>query len=332
VLATASGVIASQALISGAFSLTMQAIQLGYSPRLRIEHTSTDERGQIYMPQINWLLMLACIGLVLGFRSSSNLAGAYGIAANLTMIVTTILFYFAARQLWNWSRAAATIVCSIFLFIEMAFLGGNLLKVVHGGWFPLLMGAAIFTLMSTWKTGRQVLGARLRASSLPLKLFLDDIQREPPHRVSGTAVFLYGNSEGTPLALLHNLKHNKVLHKRIVILTVVTDEAPHVSRSKRIQVDELADGFFRVVGRYGFMEDPDIPELLASCKEHALDIAPNHTTYFLSRETVIPTHRPGMVLWRERLFRLMAQNSQSATAFFRLPANRVVELGMQVEI
>jgi len=332
VLATAAGVIASQALISGAYSLTMQAIQLGYSPRLRIEHTSTQERGQIYMPQINWLLMVACIGLVLGFRSSSNLAGAYGIAANITMLVTTLLVYFAAPALWNWSRATSAIVCGFFFLIELAFLTGNLFKIVHGGWFPLLVGAIVFTLMSTWKTGRQVLGKRLRASSLPLKLFLEDIQRDPPHRVQGTAVFLYGNSEGTPLALLHNLKHNKVLHKRIVILTVVTDEIPHVHYSRRIQVEQMADGFFRVVAHYGFMEDPNIPDLLASCKDCGLDVPPQQTTYFLSRETIIPTSRPGMALWRERLFRVMAQNSQSATAFFRLPANRVVELGMQVEI
>ena len=331
-LATAAGVIASQALISGAFSLTMQAIQLGYSPRLRVEHTSLHEKGQIYMPQINWALMVACIGLVIGFGSSANLAAAYGIAVSLTMIVTTILFYFAVRHVWNWKPATAVLICGTFLFIELAFFGANLLKIAHGGWFPLVVGVAVFTLMSTWKTGRQILGTRLRASSLPLKLFLEDIQRDPPHRVPGTAVFLYGNSEGTPLALLHNLKHNKVLHKRIVILTVVTDEVPHVHYTRRIQVDELFDGFFRVVAHYGFMEDPNIPELLASCKEYGLDVPPQQTTYFLSRETIIPTSRPGMVLWRERLFRLMAQNAQSATAFFRLPANRVVELGMQVEI
>src|ERR1043165_2218673 len=278
-LATAAGVIASQALISGAYSLTMQAIQLGYSPRLRIEHTSTHEKGQIYMPQINWLLMLACIGLVLGFRSSRNLAGAYGIAANLTMIVTTILVYIAAPRLWNWSRGFSALVCGVILVIELGFLAGNLFKIIHGGWFPLLVGTIVFTLMSTWKTGRQVLGARLRASSLPLKLFLDDVQRDPPHRVKGTAVFLYGNSEGTPLALLHNLKHNKVLHQRIVILTVVTDEIPHVHYTRRIQVDELIDGFFRVVAHYGFMEDPNIPDLLASCKEYGLEVPENQTTY-----------------------------------------------------
>lgn len=332
VLATAAGVIASQALISGAYSLTMHAIQLGYCPRLRVEHTSLREKGQIYMPQINWMLMLACIGLVIGFRSSSNLAAAYGIAVTLTMIVTTILFYFASQRLWKWKAGTAGALCGTFLFIELAFFGANALKIAHGGWFPLVVGAVIFTLLSTWKAGRRILGTRLRASSLPFNLFLEDVKRDPPIRVPGTAVFLYGNAEGTPLALLHNLKHNKVLHKRVVILTVIMEETPHVSRSNRIKVDELDDGFYRVTGRYGFMEEPNIPELLASCKEHGLDVALNQITYFLSRETIIPSRRPGMALWRDRLFRIMSQNSQSATAFFRLPANRVVELGMQVEI
>jgi KUP system potassium uptake protein len=332
ILATAAGVIASQALISGAFSLTMQAIQLGYAPRLRVEHTSLHQKGQIYMPQINWVLMLACIGLVLGFQSSSHLAAAYGMAVTLTMLVTTILFYFAARKIWHWRRVPAGAFCAFFLAIELAFFGANVLKIAHGGWFPLLIGAAIFTLMSTWKTGRQVLGNRLRASSLPLKLFLEDIQRDPPIRVPGTAVFLYGNAEGTPLALLHNLKHNKVLHKRVVILTIITEEVPHVHLSTRLKIEVLSPEFFRVIGRYGFMEEPNIPELLAACKEQGLELSANQVTYFLSRETIIPTKRPGMALWRERLFRLMAQNAQSATAYFRLPANRVVELGMQIEI
>jgi len=332
ILSTAAGVIASQALISGVFSLTMQAIQLGYVPRLRVEHTSLHQKGQIYMPQINWVLMVACIGLVIGFRSSTHLAAAYGIAVSLTMLVTTILFYYAARKLWNWSVGAAGSFCALFLLVELAFFAANLLKITHGGWFPLLVGAAIFTLMSTWKTGRQVLGARLRASSLPLKLFLEDVERDPPIRVPGTAVFLYGNAEGTPLALLHNLKHNKVLHKRIVILTILTEEVPHVHLSTRLTIEQLSEEFFRVTGRYGFMEEPNIPELLTACKGKGLDLPPNQVTYFLSRETIIPTKRPGMVLWREWLFRVMAQNAQSATAYFRLPANRVVELGMQVEI
>jgi KUP system potassium uptake protein len=331
-LATAAGVIASQALISGAYSLTMQAIQLGYCPRLRVEHTSQHEKGQIYMPQINWVLLIACIGLVAGFRSSTHLAAAYGIAVTLTMIVTTILFYFAARRVWRWQPGIAAAVCGVFLFIEIAFFGANVLKIAHGGWFPLAVGLIIFTLLSTWKKGRQILGARLRTAALPLKLFLDDIKRDPPIRVPGIAVFLYGNSEGTPLALLHNLKHNKVLHKRVVILTVVTDEIPHVDQARRIQIEELIPEFFRVVAHYGFMEDPNIPDLLAACKELGLDLPPQQMTYFLSRETIIPKPGAGMVLWRERLFRFMAQNSQSATAFFRLPPNRVVELGMQVEI
>jgi KUP system potassium uptake protein len=332
VLATAAGVIASQALISGAFSLTMQAIQLGYCPRLRVEHTSLQERGQIYMPQVNWILMFACIGLVIGFQTSSNLAAAYGIAVSLTMIVTTLLFFFAARRVWKWSSWKAGALCGFFGLIELAFFGANALKIMHGGWFPLVVGVAVYTLLSTWKSGRQILGARLRASSLPLKMFLDDVEHNPPHRVPGTAIFLCGNAEGTPLALLHNLKHNKVLHKRIVMLTVVTDEVPHVHYSKRFRVENLADGFYRVVAHYGFMEDPNIPDLLDSCKEQGLDVPAHQATYFLSRETIIPTSRPGLALWRERLFRVMAQNSQSATAFFRLPANRVVELGMQVEI
>jgi KUP system potassium uptake protein len=332
-LATAAGIIASQALISGVFSLTMQAIQLGYCPRLRVEHTSTEERGQIYMPQMNWVLMLACIGLTLGFRNSTNLAAAYGIAVTLTMIVTTLLFYYATRQIWQWPRGTSLILCGVFLLIETAFFGANFLKIAHGGWFPLLAGLCVFTLMSTWKTGRQILGARLRASTLPLTMFLEDIRTQPPHRVTGTAVFLYGNTEGTPLAILHNLKHNKVLHKRIVIMTVKTEEVSHVRGSNRLQVEELTDGFYRVVAHYGFMDEPNIPEVLASCKDHGLEISPQQITYFLSRETIIPTPRHrGMMLWRERLFRVMAQNAQSATAFFRLPANRVVELGMQVEI
>jgi KUP system potassium uptake protein len=331
-LATAAGVIASQALITGAYSLTMQAIQLGYCPRLRVEHTSSEAKGQIYMPTINWVLLLACIGLVAGFRSSTHLAAAYGIAVSLTMLVTTLLFYFACRRVWHWSAELAAGLCGFFFLIELAFLGANLLKITHGGWFPLVVGLIIFILLSTWKRGRQILGARLRMSALPLKMFLDDVKHDPPIRVPGIAIFLSGNAEGTPLALLHNLKHNKVLHKRVVVLTVTTDETPHVDHARRTEIQELMPEFFRVIAHYGFMEDPNVPDLIASCKERGLDLPSQQITYFLSRETIIPTKRAGMMLWRERLFRFMAQNSQSATAFFRLPPNRVVELGMQVEI
>ncbi len=331
-LATAAAVIASQALISGAFSLTMQAIQMGYSPRLEIDHTSSRERGQIYMPRINSVLMLCCIGLVLGFRTSSNLAAAYGIAVTLTMAITTVLFYYASRRIWGWSALRAGLLCGLFLTIEAAFAGANLIKVISGGWFPLLIGAIIFTLMSTWKQGRRILGDRLRASSLPLQLFLDDVQANPPVRVSGTAVFLAGNAEGTPLALLHNLKHNKVLHQRVVLLTIITSDVPHVDVSSRATVEKLSDNFYRVTGSYGFMEDPCVPDILVACRNQGLAFEDEQTTFFLSRETIIPTSAKGMWMWRERLFAYMARNAQRATAFFRLPANRVVELGMQVEI
>jgi KUP system potassium uptake protein len=332
ILSTAASVIASQALITGAFSLTMQAIQLGYSPRLEIDHTSASERGQIYMPRINNVLMLSCIGLVIGFQTSSNLAAAYGIAVTLTMTITTILFFFAEQNLWGWSKPKAALICAVFIFIDLAFLTANSLKIAHGGWFPLLVAAIIFTLMATWKTGRVILGRRLRAGTLPLTMFLEDIQNNPPMRVPGTAIFLAGNPDGTPLALMHNLKHNKVLHEKVVILTIQTAEQPHVHPDERVRIDKLQANFYRVIGQFGFMEDPDAPQIIDACRGKGLDIDENKSTFFLSRETIIATPRPGMLIWREKLFSLMSRNAQSATAFFRLPPNRVVELGMQVEI
>jgi len=332
VLATLAAVIASQALISGAFSLTMQAIQLGFCPRLEIDHTSSAERGQIYVPYVNWVLMFACIGLVLGFRSSSNLAAAYGIAVSLTMIITTILLYVVTRQLWGWNVWLAGLVCGTFLLVELAFFSANALKILHGGWFPLVAGVVIYALMSTWQRGRQLLAEKLRAGSLPLHLFLADVQQNPPLRVRGTAVFLFSNAEGTPLALLHNLKHNMILHERVVILTIVTDEIPHVDAAQRVTIESLGHNFYRVIGHFGFMEDPDVPQLLRACQKHRLEFEEERTTFFLSRETLIATPNPGMALWREKLFAFMARNAQRPTAFFRLPANRVVELGMQVEI
>jgi KUP system potassium uptake protein len=332
VLATSAAVIASQALISGAFSLTMQAIQLGYSPRLEIDHTSSHQRGQIYIPRVNWFLLFCCILMVIGFKNSSNMAAAYGIAVTLTMLITTVLFFFAARRLWRWSSAKAFALCAVFFLVEAAFAGANFLKVAHGGWVPLLIGIIIFTFMSTWKSGRALLGNRLKASSLPIQLFLDDVAQNPPPRVSGTAVFLAGNAEGTPLALLHNLKHNKVLHKRVVIMTLATADAPHVDEEDSIKVEKLQDGFYRVRAFYGFMEEPNVPEVMEECSKLGLQFQYEDTTFFLSRETIIPSDKPGMWLWRERLFAYMSRNAQPATAFFRLPANRVVELGMQIEI
>jgi KUP system potassium uptake protein len=331
-LATAAAVIASQALISGAFSLTMQGIQLGYIPRLAIEHTSERERGQIYLPQVNMALAIACLGLVLEFRSSSNLAAAYGIAVTLTMGITTLLFHFAARRLWNWPWWLSAIICVPAFVIEMAFFGANALKIAHGGWFPLAVGVGLFTLMATWKRGRQLLWQRVRSSSIPADKFIESIERRQPSRVDGTAVYMAGNSDGTPLALLHNLKHNKVLHRRIVFLTIHVDEDPRVAEAERVEIEKLPHGFWRVRARFGFFEDPDVPSVLAICAQKGLEFKETETTFFLSRETIIPARKAGMALWREHLFAVMARNAQSATAFFRLPANRVVELGMQVEI
>ena len=331
-LGTAAAVIASQALISGSFSLTMQAVQLGYLPRVAIEHTSSSTRGQIYIPWINWGLMVACIGLVLGFRSSDNLAAAYGIAVVLTMIITTFLLFFAARRLWRWSAPQAGVMCVLFLAIELAFLVANLAKIEHGGWFPLAIGVIGLTLMSTWKTGRQRLRQRLINSLLPIEDFLRDVVESKPHRVPGTAIFLAGNPDGTPAALTHNFKHNRIIHKRVVLLTILIEEIPYVEMERRVEVSDLGQEFYRVIGRYGFMEEPDAQLVLKLCKPHGLNFREMETTYFLSRETIIPSQRRGLARWRKRLFAVMASNAQPANAFFRLPPNRVVELGLQVEI
>jgi KUP system potassium uptake protein len=331
-LATMAAIIASQALISGAYSITMQGVQMGYLPRLYILHTSHEEKGQIFMPQVNGFLMVACVGLVLGFESSSRLAGAYGIAVSLTMLITTTLFFGAARSLWKWSLPATLLLCGLFGALELAFVFGNAVKIVHGGWFPLVLGIFIFTLMTTWKKGRKMLGAKLAESYLPFDLFLQDLDSGNLHRVPGTAVFLSGNSTGTPIALLHNIRHNKVLHRRVIILTIETREVPLVPDNERIELRQLRPDIYRVSGACGFMEQPNVPALLAMCAPLGLVVDPAQTTFFLSRETVIPQHGPGMRPWRRRLFAAMSRNAQSAAAFFRLPPNRVVELGMQVEI
>jgi KUP system potassium uptake protein len=331
-IATAATVIASQALISGAFSLTLQAVQLGYSPRVQIDHTSDREFGQIYIPAINWALMAACIGLVLGFRSSTNLAAAYGVAVTTTMTITTLLFYFVARERWHWSRGTALAVTAGFLVIDLAFWGANLIKIPQGGWFPLVVGALVFALLTTWKKGRQVLAERLRESAMPRDAFLTSIAGTTLHRVPGTAVFMFGDTSGTPPALLHSLKHYKVLHERVVFLAVETLAVPTVSLEERVQMRELGNGFWHLRLAYGFMEDVDIPRELGAIRAKGLTFKSLETTYFLGRETLIATKRPGMALWRERLFATMSRNARPATAFFRLPPNRVVELGAQVEL
>jgi KUP system potassium uptake protein len=332
-LATAATVIASQAVISGAFSLTMQAVQLGYLPRLEIDHTSERERGQIYIPSVNWALMAACIGLVLGFRSSSNLAAAYGVAVTTDMVFTTILFAVVARSRFRWSIPAVLLLAAAFLVADLAFWAANIIKVPHGGWFPLVVAAMVFILMTTWKRGREILAQRLKVGELPFEVFTESILRKPPVRVPGTAIFMYGNTATTPPALLHNLKHNKVLHERLVLLTIRTEEIPHIPLSDRVRVENLGHGFFRVVLTYGFMEDPNVPAALLLAKSQGLEFRMMDTTYFLGRENLIATsRRRGMAVWREKLFAWMSKNSRAATSFFHLPPNRVVELGAQIEL
>lgn len=332
ILATIATTIASQAVISGSFSLTRQAVQLGYSPRLRIEHTSAEEIGQIYVPTVNWILMLATIGLVLGFKNSSSLAAAYGVAVTTTMVITTFLLYFVAREKWNWSRGKAILLMSAFMVIDLAFFGANILKLPHGGWFPLVIATAVFTLMTTWRRGRQILWDRIKSSALPDALFLNSLDIDPPLRVPGTAVFMDRNPEATPHALLHNIKHNKILHQNVVLLTVLTEERPHVSRKNRVKVIPLGKGIFRVIIRYGFMEDPDVPTILNKVKSEGLEIKPAETTYFLGRESLVATRRPGMAIWREKLFAWMSRNALGAGYFFDLPPDRVIEIGAQVEL
>jgi KUP system potassium uptake protein len=331
-LATAAAVIASQALISGAFSLTMQAVQLGYLPRLKIDHTSHTERGQIYISLVNWLLFFACVGLVIGFKNSTNLAAAYGIAVTMTMIITTMLFDVAARKLFGWTRLKALLVCLPFFLIEAAFFCANVLKIAHGGWFPLAIGALFFTLLTTWKTGRKILGFRLQESALPLPIFLADVATNPPLRVKGTAVYLSGKTGLMPLSLLHNLKHNKALHERVIVMTIFGHDRAYVEDATRLEVEALPHGFYRVVGHFGYMEEADVPKLLRRCGEKNLELNVDTLSYFVSQETIIPTPQKGMLIWRERLFAMMSRNALSAARYFNLPPNRVVELGMQVEI
>ena len=331
-LATAAAIIASQALISGAFSLTQQAIQLGYCPRLDIEHTSHHEIGQIYVPQVNWALMLSTVAIVVGFGSSTALAAAYGIAVTLTMVITAVLLQVVATERWGWHPAVAYAVTGIFLTIDLAFFGANALKVAHGGWLPLVIGWFLFTLMTTWKTGRQIVAARLTARAVPLEDFLATVENTRPARVPGTAVFMTAQPRGTPPALAHNLRYNKVLHRHVVTLIVTTQPVPHVPPDQRVTVRPLGHGVFDVVVRYGFMEDPNVPEALLRACDQGLELDADDVTYFLGRETLIVTKNPGMASWRERLFVFMARNAVRATTFFRLPPERVVELGVQVEL
>jgi KUP system potassium uptake protein len=331
-LATMAAIIASQALISGAFSLTRQAIQLGYSPRLDIDHTSSEEMGQVYVPQVNWGLMAATIVIVIGFQSSAALAAAYGIAISMTMVITALLLHVVATERWKWPLPVALMLTGTFLAIDIAFFGSNLLKFLQGGWLPLLIAWFLFTLMTTWKSGRRILADRLTARAIPLEDFMAAVDANPPARVPGTAVFMTAQPQGTPPALAHNLRHNKVLHEHVVVLTVRTQPVPYVAYSEQVEVQYLGKGVYNVVVRYGFMQDPHVPEALRIAREKGAEMDEDDVTYFLGRETIIVSKRPGMARWREKLFVLMARNAVRATAFFRLPAERVVELGVQVEM
>ncbi|HVY31150.1 MAG TPA: potassium transporter Kup [Polyangiaceae bacterium] len=328
-LSTAATVIASQALISGAFSLTSQGTMLGLLPRVAIKHTSADERGQIYVPFVNWALCLATIGLVLGFKSSSNLAAAYGIAVTLTMVITTILAYFLVRHVWGWSIPKAAAVSVVFLAPELVFMGANAIKIEHGGWFPLVVGGGIFAMMLTWKRGREILAQRFRENLLPLTDFFDLMHVDIPARVPGTAVFMVSSRDGTPPALLHNFMHNRVVHQHIVLLTVITSESARVSEEDRFTLEDLDHGFIRLIGRYGFMEQPDAPRLLLDA---GVITSVEHTTFFLGRENLIATEHPGMARWRVGLFAFLTRNAQPATKFFNIPPDRVFEIGAQIEL
>jgi KUP system potassium uptake protein len=356
-IATGAAIVASQALISGAFSLTRQAVQLGYMPRMNIVHTSSSTIGQIYIPQVNNALWIACVGLVIAFRSSSNLAATYGVAVTGTMATTTILLLVIAHSRWKWSLWKLVLLGGLFLMVDLAFFGVNLFKIPDGGWFPLVVAAAVFTLMSTWKKGRIRLSEIVQENTLPIDLFLSDIAKRKPSRVPGIAVFLTSIRGGAPPVLLHHLKHNKMLHERVILLSVLGEEIPQVQEADRVRYRELGEGFCEVVASYGFMETPDVPAVLQSLpledgEGGVLRVEVMATTFYLGRETLIPTDRrrrgaaaaprrapgadtrprePAMPRWRKKLFIFMTRNAQSATAFFGLPPNRVVELGAQIQ-
>ncbi|HVJ61860.1 MAG TPA: potassium transporter Kup [Tahibacter sp.] len=331
-LATLAAVIASQAVISGAFSVTRQAIQLGYLPRMQVKHTSRETIGQIYLPWINRLLLVLTLAVVVGFRSSTNLAAAYGIAVIGTMAIDSVLVMIVARRIWGWQRHNVALLGGLFCTVDAAFLVANLDKVEHGGWFPLVLGVIVFTVMTTWRRGRELVMRELKQAGLALKPFIESIAEHPPLRVPGTAVFLTAQIDAVPHALLHNLKHNKVLHEQNVMLTVEWLETPTAEPEERIEVVSLGHDFHKLILRYGFAEDPDVPDMLSRCEKAGLTFDMMDTTFFLSRESIVATDRPGMPLWRDRLFAFMARNALPATAFFQIPGNRLIELGTQVEI
>jgi KUP system potassium uptake protein len=331
VLATMATVIASQAVISGAFSVARQAVQMGFLPRMLIVHTSGKEEGQIYVPFTNWTLYLAVMALVFGFRNSSNLAAAYGIAVTGTMMIDTILIAFVMLLLWRWHIALVVLAAGSLFAVDLAFFAANAIKIPEGGWFPIAMGLVSFTVLTTWRRGRRLVGEEIAKQSIPMDAFLDSVGKDI-HRVSGTAIFMTSTKEGVPAALLHNLKHNQILHERVVLVTVQTANSPTVHEMDRMFLHPMGKGFFRLVLRYGFMEDPDLPGTLLNCKRFGETFDMMETSFYVSRETIVPSFKRGMATWRSRLFALMSKNATSATDFFRIPTNRVVELGTQLVI
>ena len=332
ILATLAAIIASQALISGAFSLTNQAVQLGYAPRVTVVHTSSKAEGQIYIPEVNYALMVACVALVIAFKSSSSLAAAYGIAVTGTMGITTFLYFLVCRNNWGYSLTAALALFIPFIAIDLSFLSANVVKIAAGGWFPLAVGAAVFVVMTTWWRGRRELSRAMESGSIPDEMFLADIAETPLPRVSGTAVFMSSGTAGMPNVLLHHVKHNKVLHKQVVLLSIVTQNFPFAVGNQSLAVRELGQGFYRVLANVGFMQQPNVPRILQRCEKRGLTVNTADTTYYLGRQTLLTSGRAPMARWRKVLFSFLARNSRPPTAFFNLPPNRVVELGLQIEL
>ena len=332
VVATLATIVASQALISGAFSLTQQAIQLGYAPRVTIVHTSWQQQGQIYIPEVNGMLMLGCLALVLGFKSSSALGAAYGIAVTGTMAITTMLFYVITRHRWGWTRLRAGVVAGAFLVVDVAFFAANFVKIERGGWVPLVIAAGVFTIFTTWARGSQLLRERFAAQGRPLAEFIDDLERSNTIRVPGTAVFLTPNVGIAPLPLVYHLRYNKVMQEEVILLSVVTEDIPVVTDAKRFVSQPARAGFFQVTATYGFMERPDIERVVRECCHHGMRARPDDTTYYLGRPQLLPTGRAPMMRWRKRLFAFMRRNASSVTDFFGLPPHRIIEIGARIEL
>jgi KUP system potassium uptake protein len=333
-LATVATIIASQALISGVFSLTLQAIQLGYAPRHRVRHTSAQAMGQIYVPAVNWALMAACIALVIGFGSSADLAAAYGVAVTSTMLITTVLFYVVLRERFGWPLGRASALCGIFLVIDAAFLGANVFKIPAGGWFPLLVAGAMFSLMTTWRTGRRLVAERSRRNDVPLRELMTGIGRSPElsRRVPGTAVYLFSTPGLAPPALVANIRHNDALHERVIVLAVATATEPRVLPARRATVEEVGQGVHQLILHYGFMEEPDVPQGMCQGASRRLTINPVHVTYFLGAELIRVTEREGMAMWREHLFAALSRNATPAAIFFNLPLPQTITVGTTIEL